>query len=200
VFASKHDLKNNPRLLYDITTMISPIELQRKGVKILRTDQKPGELILTFGGTYHAGFSHGITPPLIPGLNCSEAVNIAPTQWLAEHAKAVELYRRHGNCRKVSFPLEWLVIKILTKIDQTHFSQPHLEQVDSYHQYNRSEKDSEPSENKNYSSAKQSSNCTQTSCSTNLKTKKSAMTKTFAKSVPTTCSSATSSATSKHSS
>ena len=30
----------------------------------------PGEMILTLGGTYHAGFSHG--------LNCSEAVNIAP--------------------------------------------------------------------------------------------------------------------------
>lgn len=54
--------------------MISPMELNRMGIKILRTDQNPGEYIITMGGTYHAGFSHG--------LNCSEAVNIAPIQWI----------------------------------------------------------------------------------------------------------------------
>jgi hypothetical protein len=52
-------LKSNPRLLYDINTMISPMELNRMGIKILRTDQNPGEYIITMGGTYHAGFSHG---------------------------------------------------------------------------------------------------------------------------------------------
>jgi JmjC domain, hydroxylase len=90
VFAKKHDLKNNPRLLYDITTMISPVELQREKVTILRTDQNPGELILTFGATYHAGFSHGMRLVSMRGLNCSEAVNIAPVQWLDEYGKAVE--------------------------------------------------------------------------------------------------------------
>jgi histone demethylase JARID1 len=81
------------------------------------------------GGTHHAGFSHGNVLLIIfflKGLNCSEAVNIAPTQWLNEYGKAVDLYRKHGNCRKVSFPLEWLLVKIIKNISTTKFSKNHL--------------------------------------------------------------------------
>jgi histone demethylase JARID1 len=73
--------------------MISPIELKKHKIKILRTVQKAGEFLFTMGGTYHAGFSLG--------LNCSEAVNVAPTQWFQEYEKAVNLYRKQGNVKKV---------------------------------------------------------------------------------------------------
>lgn len=80
----------------------------------MRTDQKPGELILTLGETFHSGFSHG--------LNCSEAVNIAPVNWLDEYDKAIEEYRTVGNVKKVSFPLEWILVRIASAADSLKFS------------------------------------------------------------------------------
>ncbi|CAD8197841.1 unnamed protein product [Paramecium octaurelia] len=112
--AYENERKQNPRLLYDITCQISPVELAENGIPILRTDQQPGELILTLGATYHAGFSHG--------LNCSEAVNVAPTQWLKEFDRATQEYRMDGNLKKVSFPLEWLLCKVALMVDEIRFT------------------------------------------------------------------------------
>ncbi|KAM3137744.1 hypothetical protein pb186bvf_010164 [Paramecium bursaria] len=103
-------LKHNPKLLYDTVCQISPVDLVRNGIQVLTTDQKAGELILTFGATFHAGFSHG--------FNCSEAVNIAPVQWLDEYDKAVQEYRENGNFKKVCFPLEWILIELIQKREQ----------------------------------------------------------------------------------
>ncbi|CAK77676.1 unnamed protein product (macronuclear) [Paramecium tetraurelia] len=105
---------HNPRLLYDIVCQISPIELAEQQITILRTEQHPGELIITLGATYHAGFSHG--------FNCSEAVNVAPTQWLDEYERASTEYRMDGNLKKVSFPLEWLLTKVVLMADQVKFT------------------------------------------------------------------------------
>ncbi|CAD8122726.1 unnamed protein product [Paramecium sonneborni] len=113
--AFENERKSNPHLLYDITCQISPIELIENGIPILRTDQQPGELILTLGATYHAGFSHG--------FNCSEAVNVAPTQWLKEFDKAIQEYRMNGNLKKVSFPLEWLLCKVILMSEVVKFTQ-----------------------------------------------------------------------------
>ncbi|CAK91109.1 unnamed protein product (macronuclear) [Paramecium tetraurelia] len=91
---------HNPRLLYDIVCQISPIELAEQQITVIRTEQHPGELIITLGATYHAGFSHG--------FNCSEAVNIAPSQWLDEYDRASAEYRMDGNLKKVIFDLNCL--------------------------------------------------------------------------------------------
>lgn len=53
-------MKKNPHLLHDIICMISPMELAKHNIPILRTEQKPGEFLITLGSTYHAGFSNGI--------------------------------------------------------------------------------------------------------------------------------------------
>ncbi|CAD8120268.1 unnamed protein product [Paramecium sonneborni] len=105
----------NPRLLYDLVCQISPVELNQQQIQILRTEQHPGELIITLGATYHAGFSHG--------FNCSEAVNVAPTQWLDEFDRASTEYRMDGNLKKISFPLEWLLTKVVLMADQVQFTQ-----------------------------------------------------------------------------
>ena len=63
------------------------------------------------------------------GFNCSEAVNLAPTQWIDQHSKAVEEYRKNGNVHKVSFPIEWLIVKIMMNVKDYSFSNVHLQDV-----------------------------------------------------------------------
>lgn len=96
---------------------------------MLRTDQKPGEIIFTMGGTFHAGFSHGTLSLVLLGLNCSEAVNIAPVHWLDEYEVAVDEYRKNGNHRRISFPLDWLLIKIVNMADTVVFSKDGWERI-----------------------------------------------------------------------
>ena len=63
------------------------------------------------------------------GFNCSEAVNLAPTQWIDQHSNAVEEYRKNGNVHKVSFPIEWLIVKIMMNVIDYSFSNVHLQDV-----------------------------------------------------------------------
>jgi len=52
-----------------LTLLIDPVELMNNGIKIHKTIQHPGEIILTFPNAFHAGFS--------TGFNISEAVNFS---------------------------------------------------------------------------------------------------------------------------
>lgn len=47
--------------------------------------QEEGSFIVTFPGAYHCGFN--------TGLNCAEAVNFAPPDWLRFAAASAERYR-----------------------------------------------------------------------------------------------------------
>ncbi len=55
------------------------------GVKVFRTVQYPGELVITFPRAYHSGFSNG--------FNIGEAVNFATGNWFPYGADACERYR-----------------------------------------------------------------------------------------------------------
>ena len=55
------------------------------GVKVARTVQYPGELVITFPRAYHSGFSNG--------FNVGEAVNFATGNWFPYGADACERYR-----------------------------------------------------------------------------------------------------------
>lgn len=55
------------------TTMFSPSDLLKSGVRVSRCLQLPGEFVVTFPRSYHAGFSHG--------FNCGEAVNFGTRDW-----------------------------------------------------------------------------------------------------------------------
>lgn len=78
----------DPEALYHLNTMLSPVEVLRNHVPIYRTDQKPGEFIITFPKAYHAGFSHG--------FNCGEAVNIVDIEWLKFYKPAIQEYAKNG--------------------------------------------------------------------------------------------------------
>ncbi|KAL0297640.1 UNVERIFIED_CONTAM: Lysine-specific demethylase, partial [Sesamum radiatum] len=49
--------------------------------------QEPGNFVITFPRSYHGGFNLG--------LNCAEAVNFAPADWLPHGGFGAELYRHY---------------------------------------------------------------------------------------------------------
>jgi JmjC domain, hydroxylase len=62
----------------------------------------PGEYILTFPGSYHAGFSTGI--------NIGEAVNFVSRSWFDFGFKCQEIYRKTREKIPV-LPIDWLIIE-----------------------------------------------------------------------------------------
>ncbi|WOH10617.1 hypothetical protein DCAR_0730086 [Daucus carota subsp. sativus] len=56
------------------TTVMSPEAILNAGIPCCRLVQNPREFVVTFPRAYHSGFSHG--------FNCSEASNIATSEWL----------------------------------------------------------------------------------------------------------------------
>ena len=65
--------ETQPDLLFQLTTLLSPSQLQKAGVNVYALDQRAGEFVVTFPQAYHAGFNHG--------FNFNEAVNFAPQDW-----------------------------------------------------------------------------------------------------------------------
>ncbi|XP_051119104.1 lysine-specific demethylase JMJ17 [Andrographis paniculata] len=74
-----------PDLLFQLVTMLNPSVLQDKGVPVYSIIQEPGNFVITFPRSYHGGFNFG--------LNCAEAVNFAPADWLPHGGFGAELYR-----------------------------------------------------------------------------------------------------------
>ena len=66
----------------------------------MKTLQRPGEFVLTFPGSYHAGFS--------TGLNIGEAVNFATKTWIKYGLECQSIYRASRE-RIPVFPIEWLL-------------------------------------------------------------------------------------------
>lgn len=56
------------------TFLINPEIIHNQGIEVFKCIQKPGEFVITFGGSYHAGFNMG--------FNCAEAVNFATKNWI----------------------------------------------------------------------------------------------------------------------
>ncbi|KAM0001779.1 putative chromatin remodeling & transcription regulator FYR family [Helianthus debilis subsp. tardiflorus] len=83
-----------PDLLHKLVTQLSPTILKSEGVPIYRCIQNPGEFVLTFPRSYHAGFNCG--------FNCAEAVNVAPVDWLPHGHTAIELYREQARKTSIS--------------------------------------------------------------------------------------------------
>ncbi|KAI9110596.1 hypothetical protein K1719_018462 [Acacia pycnantha] len=77
------------------TTMFSPNVLLQHGVPVYKAVQKPGEFVITFPKSYHAGFSHG--------FNCGEAVNFALSDWFPLGAEATRRYAHLGKMPTIPF-------------------------------------------------------------------------------------------------
>jgi len=60
----------------------------------------PGQFVLTFPGSYHAGFSLG--------LNVGEACNFMSKSWLPHGQRCAQIYRQTREKIGV-LPMDWLV-------------------------------------------------------------------------------------------
>ncbi|KAG0261774.1 hypothetical protein BG011_000676 [Mortierella polycephala] len=79
--------EQQPDLLFQLVTMLSPGRLVANGVKVLALDQRPGQIVVTFPQAYHAGFNHG--------FNFAEAVNFAPPDWCRYGVDCALRYKEH---------------------------------------------------------------------------------------------------------
>ncbi|XP_068654381.1 lysine-specific demethylase JMJ18-like [Aristolochia californica] len=95
-----HLFEEQPDLLHELVTQLSPSVLKSEGVPVYRAVQQSGEFVLTFPRAYHSGFNCG--------FNCAEAVNVAPVDWLPHGQCAVELYSE--QCRKTSISQDKLLL------------------------------------------------------------------------------------------
>ncbi|KAM2042839.1 hypothetical protein ACFXTH_036346 [Malus domestica] len=92
--------EEQPDLLNELVTQLSPTVLKSEGVPVHRAVQHSGEFVLTFPRACHSGFNCG--------FNCAEAVNVAPVDWLEHGQNAVELYSE--QCRKTAISHDKLLL------------------------------------------------------------------------------------------
>ncbi|KAL1192038.1 Lysine-specific demethylase JMJ17 [Cardamine amara subsp. amara] len=83
-----------PDLLFQLVTMLSPTVLQENKVPVYTVLQEPGNFVITFPKSFHAGFNFG--------LNCAEAVNFATADWLPHGGSGAELYRLYRKPAVIS--------------------------------------------------------------------------------------------------
>nr|POE84862.1 putative lysine-specific demethylase jmj14 [Quercus suber] len=86
--------EEQPNLLNELVTQLSPSVLKSESVPVHRAVQRSGEFVLTFPRAYHSGFNCG--------FNCAEAVNVAPVDWLVHGQNAVELYSEQRRMTSIS--------------------------------------------------------------------------------------------------
>ncbi|KAI9146179.1 PLU-1-like protein-domain-containing protein [Paraphysoderma sedebokerense] len=79
--------EQQPDLLFQIVTMLSPKRLVESGVNVYGCNQRAGEFVVTFPQAYHGGFNQG--------FNIAEAVNFAPEDWLSFGLKCVQRYKAY---------------------------------------------------------------------------------------------------------
>ncbi|XP_055961578.1 lysine-specific demethylase JMJ17 isoform X3 [Mercurialis annua] len=83
-----------PDLLFQLVTMLNPSVLQENNVPVYTVLQEPGDFVITFPRSYHAGFNFG--------LNCAEAVNFAPADWLPHGGFGADLYQKYHKTSVLS--------------------------------------------------------------------------------------------------
>uniref|UniRef100_A0A674ENH3 [histone H3]-trimethyl-L-lysine(9) demethylase n=1 Tax=Salmo trutta TaxID=8032 RepID=A0A674ENH3_SALTR len=77
-------------------TLISPSILRKYGIPFEKITQEPGEFMVTFPYSYHAGFNHG--------FNCAESTNFATERWI-EYGKQAMLCTCRKDMVKISMDL-----------------------------------------------------------------------------------------------
>jgi hypothetical protein len=77
--------EQQPDLMFQLVTLMSPARLRRSGVQTYVCDQRPNEFVITCPRSYHSGFNHGI--------NHHEAVNFCLPDWLPDGSLCVQHYK-----------------------------------------------------------------------------------------------------------
>ncbi|GER36810.1 transcription factor jumonji (jmj) family protein [Striga asiatica] len=111
--------EENPDLLNELVTQLSPSVLKLENVPVFRAVQNSGEFVLTFPRAYHAGFNCG--------FNCAEAVNVAPVDWLQHGQSAVELYS--SQRRKTSISHDKLLLAAARKAIRAIWQEKRMERL-----------------------------------------------------------------------
>lgn len=78
--------EQQPDVMYQLVTLMSPGRLKRAGVRTYVCDQRPNEFVVTCPRSYHSGFNHG--------FNLNEAVNFCLPDWLKEGSLCVNHYKQ----------------------------------------------------------------------------------------------------------
>ncbi|KAJ2744556.1 hypothetical protein GGI20_002873 [Coemansia sp. BCRC 34301] len=94
--------KDQPDLLFQLVTMLSPGALVGRNVDVVSCDQRAGEFVVTFPQSYHAGFNQG--------FNFNEAVNFATSDWMPFDVPSVKRYQLYE--RNPVFSHDELVISM----------------------------------------------------------------------------------------
>ncbi|GAN06616.1 histone demethylase JARID1A [Mucor ambiguus] len=79
--------EQQPDLLFQLVTMLSPERLKKEDVNVYAVDQRPGQFVITYPKAYHSGFNHG--------FNFCEAVNFAPSEWIDYGLECVKSYKNY---------------------------------------------------------------------------------------------------------
>ncbi|EPB88990.1 hypothetical protein HMPREF1544_04251 [Mucor circinelloides 1006PhL] len=79
--------EQQPDLLFQLVTMLSPERLKKENVNVYAVDQRPGQFVITYPKAYHSGFNHG--------FNFCEAVNFAPSEWVDYGLECVKSYKNY---------------------------------------------------------------------------------------------------------
>ncbi|XP_008437262.1 lysine-specific demethylase JMJ17 isoform X3 [Cucumis melo] len=104
-----------PDLLFQLVTMLNPSVLQQNGVPVYTVQQEPGNFVVTFPRSFHGGFNLG--------LNCAEAVNFAPADWMPYGGFGEELYQLYH--KPAVFSHEELIC-VIAKTDCSDRVSPYL--------------------------------------------------------------------------
>ncbi|KAL0095178.1 C5HC2-type zinc finger transcription factor [Phycomyces blakesleeanus] len=94
--------EQQPDLLFQLVTMLSPGRLLEEDVKVYAVDQRPGQFVVTFPKSYHSGFNHG--------FNFCEAVNFAPSEWVDLGLECVQRYKEYR--RQPCFSHDELLVNV----------------------------------------------------------------------------------------
>jgi [histone H3]-trimethyl-L-lysine4 demethylase len=106
-----------PDLMYELVTMVSPVELQARGAQMCRAIQRQGEFMLTFPQAAHGGFSLG--------YNVAEAVNFfTPDCFPWMRAAATQC---HFNKRNPVFCLTEFIVSLAERLQVHADLSPHDE-------------------------------------------------------------------------
>jgi JmjC domain, hydroxylase len=91
--------------------MFSPVHLLNHGCPVYRAVQRQGDIVVTFPGAYHGGFSHGYSR--------AEAIKFAPASWLPYGREALAICAQTGTDPAVAHDeLLWSTIGYILKKKQ----------------------------------------------------------------------------------
>ncbi|KAG1292260.1 hypothetical protein G6F66_007116 [Rhizopus arrhizus] len=102
--------EQQPDLLFQLVTMLSPETLLKEGVSVYAVDQRPGQFVITFPKAYHSGFNHG--------FNFCEAANFAPPDWVDYGLECVKRYKEFR--RQPCFSHDELLVTAAQNLNATH--------------------------------------------------------------------------------